>query len=72
MNGDFFPILITFAISHTGGMRAGCSFSLLEVIVGCEVEDKKVSSEGMDNDLVVARNRCEHSNQAYILLQVTI
>ncbi|XP_044490810.1 ATP-dependent DNA helicase homolog RECG, chloroplastic isoform X2 [Mangifera indica] len=39
------------------GMRAGCSFSFLEVIVGCEVEDNKITSEDMDNDLVVARNR---------------
>lgn len=38
-------------------MRAGCSFSFLEVIVGCEVADSKVTSEDMDDDIVVASNR---------------
>ncbi|XP_031268917.1 ATP-dependent DNA helicase homolog RECG, chloroplastic isoform X2 [Pistacia vera] len=39
------------------GMRAGCSFSFLEVIVGCEVADIKVTSEDMDDDIVVASDR---------------
>ncbi|XP_056164361.1 ATP-dependent DNA helicase homolog RECG, chloroplastic [Syzygium oleosum] len=38
-------------ILSSRGIRAGCSFSFLEVVVGCEIADDKSTWEHMDGDL---------------------